>query len=231
MIMLLLKVTILMYQAGRMICKSTVSVFVLACAMPFPAEAQSQQIKFGIKGGINSSWITDDIAESESARGVNVAFFTELQFPGRISALLDVGLNQRGFTRVQNETNTAGDFLGDVKATSRLTYLSIAPQLNVHLSKTQWRPYLGAGTRFDFLADREAGEFEFATDTVVDKTVHMMDDFVFGAIFSAGIKNGYEDRFQWKLEVRFDRDITDSIEEIEGLFRSNSIVLLFGISF
>jgi len=191
----------------------------------------AQDVKFGLKGGLNSSWISDDPAESESVLGVNVAFFSEVQFSGRISAILDLGLNQRGFQRVQNETTYTGELIGERKARTRLSYFTISPQINVHLSKTHWRPYFGAGPRFDFLADRKPGEFEFSEVTVPDETADLMEQFVIGSILSAGIKHGGRDGFQWKLELRYDRDFSDSIPEFPGLFRSNSVALMFGLSF
>ena len=214
-----------------MMSKSIVPVSILLLVILTPVDLLAQEVKFGLKGGLNSSWIGDDPAESESVLGVNVAFFTELQFSGRISAILDLGMNQRGFQRVQNETTDAGELIGKRKAKTRLSYFTMSPQLNVHLSKTHWRPYFGAGPRFDFLADRKPGEFEFSEVTVPDETADLMEQVVIGSILSAGIKHGSSDGFQWKLELRYDRDFTDSIPEFPGLFRSNSVVLLFGISF
>lgn len=211
--------------------KSIGPVSVLLFFMLIPAELLGQELKFGLKGGVNSSWIIDDDTGIESVRGVNIAGFAEVQFSGRISMLLDLGLNQRGFERVQTETSEDGTALRTVSAKTRLDYLTITPQLNVHFSKTHWRPYVGIGPRFDFLVDRRIGEFEFSSGTVPDETAEFMEDFVIGSVFSAGIKHGTPNGFQWKLELRYDRDFTDSIPDFPGLFRSNSVALLFGISF
>lgn len=89
-------------------------LFLLICFLTLPVQIDAQSLKFGIKGGLNSSWVSDDIADSESVRGVNVAAFTELQFSGRISLLLDAGLNQRGFEREQIERRFDGTVVGPV---------------------------------------------------------------------------------------------------------------------
>ncbi|MCC5942332.1 MAG: PorT family protein [Balneolaceae bacterium] len=206
-------------------------VLFVMLSLIIPLNAFGQEIKFGLKGGVNSSWIIDDDTGIESVRGVNIAGFAEVQFSGRISMLLDLGLNQRGFERVQTETSEDGTALRTVSARTRLDYLTITPQLNVHFSKTHWRPYVGIGSRFDFLVDRRIGEFEFSSGTVPDETAEFMEDFVIGSVLSAGIKHGSQNAFQWKLELRYDRDFTDSIPDFPGLFRSNSVALLFGISF
>lgn len=204
---------------------------VLTVFLLLPAQLLSQNVKFGLKGGLNSSWVSEDPLESESVRGWSTAFFTEWQFAGRLSTILDLGVARRGFARVQNELNDNGLFVGEVKAKSQLTYFSIAPQLNVHLSKKHWRPYVGAGPRLDFLAGKNAGEFEFTTVTTRDDTVDMLDDVVFGAMFATGIKHGHRIGFQWKLELRFERDLSDSFEQFPGSFRNNTLALLMGISF
>ena len=211
--------------------KTIHSLVLLIFFLTLSAQIHAQSLKFGIKGGLNSSWVSDDIADSESVRGVNVAAFTELQFSGRISLLLDAGLNQRGFERKQIERRFDGSVVGSVSARTRLNYLTLSPQLNVHFSKKHWRPYLGAGPRFDFLTGRKPGEFEFSEVTIVDETADAMENSVIGGVLAAGIKHGSQDAFQWKLELRFDRDFTDSLPDSPGLFRSNSLALLFGISF
>jgi hypothetical protein len=211
--------------------KNSFTAFMLSFFLLFPAFAQSQDLKFGLKGGVNASWASEDPGESKGVRGWNTAFFTEWQLSGRFSALLDLGLNQRGFARVQQETDETGGIIGDAKATSKTSYLSVTPHVNFHFSKSHWQPYIGAGPRLDFLIDKAPGEYEFTTAATRDDTADLLDEFVVGTSVFAGIKHGDRDGFQWRLEVRYERDLSDSLEPFPGTFRNNTLALVAGISF
>jgi hypothetical protein len=90
--------------------------------------------------------------------------------------------------------------------------------------------YLGAGPRFDFLIDRVPGKFKFTAVTVTDELVNYLDKYVFGVSIISGVKNIRFVGASFRLEGKYEVDITDSMSKYPAKFRSNVFMLALGIN-
>lgn len=210
-------------------------LFYLKCGLmlifvAIPITGMAQWESFGVKAGIQSAGVYSDISVDQRVIGYSAYGFADYRFTDHVSTTVELGISQRGFGNTQTETNAEGEFIQKVEAISRLTYLSLAPFVNLEVPLASWSPYVGLAPRLDYLMERSPGTFDFTRVRFQDPTVTGFDDLVFGTSLAVGIK---EISIRWiniRLEARYEVDLSDSYSSYPREMRNNSLVGLIGIS-
>lgn len=193
----------------------------------------------GIKLGYTSSGIYGTFSENTynltSRRNCyHAALFIEYCNYSFFSLVSQIEYAQKGFIEKQAETDETGQFIQDVKANTRLDYVSIPLFVKIKYSKIKLNPYVIFGPRFDYLVNRRNGIFKFSK---IDFNSQFADYLninksVFGSSIGMGFNLPKISLFESFLELRYNHDFTDSffINE-ENTVRNNSFDLWLGISF
>lgn len=193
------------------------------------SSAFGQLNEFGIKIGGQSAGAFSEQNEFSRVAGFGIYGFADFGLNQTLFATLDLGYTQRGFTNSQIETDSMGQKIQKVEATSKLSYISVTGFLNTSLSRES--PfYFGAGPRIDYLIDSTAGTFEFTSVTVEDNTSEGLEDFVMGGSFIAGIKDLSAMNTDFRVELKYDVDFTDSVSESAFSYRNNALMLVIGLA-
>ena len=193
------------------------------------SSAFGQLNDFGIKVGGQSAGAFSDQNDFSRVVGFGIYGFADIKLNQMLFTTLDLGYTQRGFTNSQTETDSMGQKIQKVEATSRLSYISFTGFLNASFSRES--PfYFGAGPRVDYIIDSTAGKFEFTSVTVEDNTSEGLDDFVVGGSFIAGIKDLSIMSSEFKVELKYEVDFTDSFSESAFSYRNNALMLVIGLS-
>ncbi|SMO84639.1 hypothetical protein [Fodinibius sediminis] len=191
--------------------------------------ASGQDDTYGIKAGVQSAGAHTDPATSGRVAGFGIYGFAELSVAKGLFSTFDLGYTQRGFTNSQEETNASGERVQTVEATTRLSYLSFTGLLNTTLSASG--PfYIGAGPRFDYLIDTSPGKYEFTSASVEDHTAEALKNVVVGGSVVAGIKNLEISHAAFRVEVKYEIDISDSFGSSPFTYRNNALMLVLGVT-
>jgi hypothetical protein len=205
-------------------------VFSLLAVLFFVTSTAFGQLNdFGIKVGGQSAGAFSEQNEFSRVAGFGIYGFADFGLNQTLFTTLDIGYTQRGFTNSQIETDSMGQKIQKVEATSKLSYISVTGFLNTSLSRES--PfYFGAGPGIDYLIDSKAGKFDFTSVTVKDNTSEVLDDFVVGGSFIAGIKDLSAMNTDFRVELKYDVDFTDSVSESAFSYRNNALMLVIGLA-
>ena len=196
----------------------------------FSINSFSQIDSYGLKIGIQSAGVHSYLYSMKRYYGISFYGFTDIKITKDFFSTIDLGFTQRGFKNTMDERNDYGEFVQEVIATSKLTYISFTPSINFNTPIASSSLYLGAGPRFDFLIDRVPGKFKFTAVTVTDELVNYLDKYVFGVSIISGVKNIRFVGASFRLEGKYEVDITDSMSKYPAKFRSNVFMLALGIN-
>lgn len=196
----------------------------------FSINSFSQIDSYGLKIGIQSTGVYSNLYSMNRFYGLSLYGFADIKITEDFFSTIDLGFTQRGFKNTMDERNDYGEFVQEVIATSKLTYISFTPSINFNTQIASSTIYLAAGPRFDFLIDRVPGKFKFTAVTITDELVNYLDKYVFGVSIIGGIKNIRFGGTSFRLEGKYEVDITDSMSKYPAKFRSNVFMLAFGIN-
>ena len=143
--------------------KNTINVYsylaiAVFMAIPFVSQAQMDDSRFGIKGGVNfTNFYQSDVGDQNIKTGFNVGLFTELAVAEQFSIQPEVLLTTKGNKTTYGDDGGVLDFLNaDQEVKFNLTYieipllakLTLGEVLNIHAG-----PYagylIGASSSFD----------------------------------------------------------------------------------
>ena len=205
-------------------------VFTLLAVLFFVTSTAFGQLNdFGIKVGGQSAGAFSEQNDFSRVFGFGIYGFADFGLNQLLFTTIDLGYTKRGFTNSQTETDSMGQIIQKVEATSRLSYISVAGFLNSTLSRES--PfYIGAGPRIDYLIDSKAGKFDFTSVTVKDNTSEELKDFVLGGSFVAGIKDLSMSNSDFRVELKYEVDFTDSFSESAFSYKNNALMLVIGLS-
>ena len=141
----------------------------------FPIKSFSQIDSYGLKIGIQSTGVYSNIYSMNRFYGLSFYGYTDIIISKDIFSTIDLGITQRGFKNTMNERNENGEFVQEVIATSKLSYITFTPFINYNMPISSSSIYLGAGPRFDILIDKVPGKFKFTTVTITDELVNYLD--------------------------------------------------------
>jgi hypothetical protein len=194
----------------------------------FSSTAFGQVNNFGLKIGAQSASAFSNQFEFNRVASFGIYGFADINLSQRLFTTLDLGYSRRGFTNSQEEIDQTNQRIQTVEATSRLSYISFSSFINTSLS-TSLPLYIGAGPRIDFLINTSPGEFEFTSATIQDNTAEELDNFVVGGSFVAGIKNLSINSVKFRIEAKYEVDLTNSFNDT-FTYRNNAIMLVLGFT-
>lgn len=205
---------------------------ILLTALLWPAVSVSQISDYGLKFGLESAGArTSPKSADGRITGFSMYAFTDLDISRRLFSTIDLGFTQRGFTTNQNQTDERGVFIRKVTATSRVSYISLAPFLNIDAPVSTAALYAGVAPRFDLLVQRSPGTFVFPKIGSLDfRLVDYFDRFILGTSFVTGIKNVSIGGVNFRLEGKYEIDITDSMSKYPAKYRNNVLMLVLGVT-
>jgi len=189
---------------------------------------------YGVSGSFTRSTLDTDWFDNYSAwrSGFNIGIFVENDLMYYLSIIPRLEYCQRGYIQEQVETDENGNEIQEVRANTRLDYLSLPLSLKVKYPAGGVTPFVTAGLRLDYLVNHSRGTYEFTSVTAPDELSDHLSPWVLGSSFSLGLQAPVSQRHDLILEVRHNRDITDSAKEpIEYGIRNRSYDVLVGLAF
>jgi len=195
-----------------------------------PVNLFGQINDYGLKLGAQST-ISGLSTSSTDGRSFGISAFADLQIKEPFFTTFDLGIVQRGFKNEFQEISVVQPFKENDNAISRTNYLTFTSLMNIGISGMSETPFIGIGPRFDMLLNRSYGKFGFTNSSLTDKTLNDLDRFVFGASIVAGIKNISLNDIQFRLEGKYEVDITSSYRYEPREFRNNAVMIVIGISY
>lgn len=190
----------------------------------FPILLNAQLNNKGLKFTYSSSGIYHDQIDNFASRrnGFVFAAFYEFRIHKFLSFLPQIEYAQKGFVEKQVETNEAGEIIQQVKANTRLDYLSIPWLVKFRYPDIKLEPYFILGPRFDYLIHKRNGVFHFTQVDFESQFADHLDEFVFGGLVGAGFRLVKIDRLNTFLEFRYQFDFSDSFSNIEEVTVKNN---------
>ena len=201
----------------------------------FPVISQAQIISnYGVKTAFTRSMF--DIEEyfnfTTWRSGFNVAVYAEKDVFDCMSFFLQLEYSQKGYIFEQVETNEVGTEIQDVRANTRLDYISVPLFLEIKYPTQKITPFITIGPRFDYLANVNKGEFRFTSVTVTDDFADKLKSYVFGGSFSCGLQIHALNKYNFSIEFRYNYDFSDSQKElVQYGVKNKSFDFWFGIEF
>lgn len=205
--------------------KIALPTFLIVFLISSTAFAQIEN--YGLKIGAQSAGAYSDPLEVSRVTGFSIYGFADVKLTSNLFSTLDLGYTQRGYTTSQEETGPSGQRIQTVEATSKLSYITFAPFLNLPVESTPI--YFGAAPRFDFLVSTSPGKYEFTSVTVEDSIPENLDDFVFGGSVVMGIKDLSISNANFRVEAKYEVDITNSADS-PGKYRNNALMVVLGVA-
>ncbi len=198
----------------------------------FSTSVHSQFSDYGVKIGVQSTNLVNtenNFFDTHFKTGFSIYGFAEYDLVQFVSSELQLGYTMRGFSNEINITNELGpEIIGRHKSNTSLHYLSTIFLLKSDFSLISRNVFLGIGPRVEFLIQKDMGEYY---NGFIDDTATYFDDFLFGYALVAGLNNLNFLKQRISLELRYDRDITDSMSDYPRDARNHAIVASIGIGF
>jgi hypothetical protein len=197
-----------------------------------PTRASGQLIReYGFKAAYTSSGIMTDNADYENRSGFCLALFVEGLNISIFALQAQLEYNQRGFVSGLIVTSETGEFVQEVKANTRLDYISLPILARIYPMGRRLGHYVMAGPRIDYLAHHRNGVFKFTQVDLEDIVADYFTDFVIGASFGTGLILPLRARSRITMELRYNLDFTDSWADIETReVRNRSVDFWLGFS-
>jgi len=211
-----------------------VKFLVILMIILFPYVLIAHPNNKGFKFAYTSSGIYHDRIDNFASRrnGFNIALFYEFGNHKFLSFIAQIEYAQKGFVEKQVETNETGEIIQNVKANTRLDYLSIPLLIKFKYPRITPEPYFIFGPRFEYLINKRNGVFHFSQIDFKSQFVDHLDKFVFGGSFGAGFRLAKIYRLNTLLEFRYHFDFSDSFSKIEeATVKHNSYNIGLAISF
>ncbi len=217
---------------------SSVLRFISVAALLSFASAQAQLLNaFGVKAGINSSTSNIELRafggeslDTKRRTGIHAAIFAEwLKLPV-FSVVTQVEYAQRGFIdEIPVTGEDSPELLGYATSNTRLDYLSVPMLLKLKIPGASILPYVLAGPRFDFLVNREAGNYELGNMSFPNLFAPDFKDQTTGGTVGLGMTTGKALLLPLLLELRYNFDFNDSADTRAIRAKNNSVDVWLGI--
>lgn len=187
-------------------------VFIIVCI--FPVISQAQMISnYGVKMAFTRSMFDIEDNFTTWRSGFNVAVYAEKDIFDFMSFLFQLEYSQKGYIFEQVETNEVGTEIQDVRANTRLDYISVPLFIEIKYPTQKLIPFIAIGPRFDYLTNINKGEFRFKSVTVADDFADYLKSYVFGGSISFGFQMPAL-RNNFRIEFRYNYDFSDSQKEL-----------------
>lgn len=133
-------------------------------------QAQTPHV-WGIRAGVNSSTFDFPVFDLHHRLGINLAICRQIIHTRVYSLDIEFEYAQRGYTDKQVRTGGSGEFLGIMKAVTRLDYFSVPLLLRISVPTFKTvQPYVITGPSFEFRFNRKKGVWDYLLeDTLSDQ--------------------------------------------------------------
>jgi opacity protein-like surface antigen len=168
--------------------------------------ANAQEVKFGVKGGINLSTLTGDIEEASSKVGFQVGAFAEIKLTEKFSIQPELLYSAQG---VKTEFN---DMDGSEENKINLGYLNIPVMAKYYVAE---KFSLEAGPQVGFLLSAKNDFSSFDGEDSFSKNIDIKDNFKsidFGVNFGAG----YDFTENLSAGLRYNLGLSNILENEAG---------------
>ena len=203
-------------------------VVVLFSIVLLPLKTFGQIENFGVKVGVQSAGVYSNPSMDGRVAGFGFYVFTDWQLSESLFNTIDFGISRKGFSNTQNQTDETGQLIREAEANTYTYYLSLASILNFDINLADLQSYVGFGPRIDWLIDKSLGEY--GPSPWIDYTASDLDKFVFGGSFVLGIKSLSLQGVNFRLEGKYEVDISDSFSDFPRNYRNNAFMLGVGVS-
>lgn len=189
----------------------------------------AQDVKFGIKGGVNFATLTGDVEDTSMKVGFNVGGLVEIKVSEKFSVQPELLFSTQGAKEEYSETSGADSY--KVENNLNLGYLNIPIMAKYYVID---KFSLEAGPQFGFLMSAKSDYTETQTIGGVTSTfseeVDVKDDMNsvdFGINFGAG----YDFTENISAGVRYNLGLSDITDEQEDNFEMKNSVIALSIGY
>ncbi|HLF53511.1 porin family protein [Flavobacterium sp.] len=189
----------------------------------------AQDVKFGIKGGVNFATLTGDVEDTSMKVGFNVGGLVEIKVSEKFSVQPELLFSTQGAKEEYSETSGADSY--KVENNLNLGYLNIPIMAKYYVVD---KFSLEAGPQFGFLMSAKSDYTETQTVGGVTSTfseeVDVKDDMNsvdFGINFGAG----YDFTENISAGVRYNLGLSDITDEQEDNFEMKNSVIALSIGY
>ena len=186
--------------------------------------ANAQEVKFGVKAGLNYATLSGDIEETDGLLGFAVGGFLNVKINEKVSFQPELLYSRQGTGSKETETSGTTTFKTDAKL--RLDYLNIPLMFRFEVAKGF---AVEAGPQIGFLVGANS-DFTLTTTqnnntTVISDSEDVKSDFKsvdFGLNFGAG----YDFTQNINVGVRYNLGLTNIAKDSEDFAIRNSVIAL-----
>jgi len=212
-----------------------IKLFIIVIICLIPGLSGAQVISgYGIKGAFTRSMFETEEGYNFSTwrSGFNAAVYAEKEIFESVSLVIQLEYCQKGYCFEQVETDETGMVIQDVRAITRLDYISVPLFLKVIYPAHKFSPFVTIGPRFDYLVHIRKGRFEFASGAFTDDFADHLKSGVLGGSISCGLQMPVSNQHRISLEFRYNYDFSDSAEEpVLYTVKNKSYDIWLGIGF
>jgi opacity protein-like surface antigen len=168
----------------------------------------AQEVKFGVKGGINLSTLTGDIENASSKVGFQVGGFAEIKLSDKFSVQPELLYSLQG---VKIEESIP-EFDLNFKSTDNLSYLNIPVMAKYYVAE---KFSLEAGPQIGFLLSAKSDFTDISGDKATSGDIDVKDDYKsidFGVNFGAG----FDFTENLSAGLRYNLGLSNIAENVEG---------------
>lgn len=219
---------------GGIIMKSKLFfILIIVCLSPVLSKAQIIS-NYGAKTAFTRSMfeIEEDFNFSTWRSGFNVAIYTGKNVSEFVSFLLQFEYSQKGYIFEQVETNEVGTEIQNVRANTRLDYISVPIFLKIIYPTQRLTPFITIGPRLDYLANVSKGKFKFSSMKFIDPFADYLKSYILGGSASCGLQIPASNKYNISIEFRYNYDFSDSAKEpVQYTVKNKSFDIWLGIGF
>ena len=189
--------------------KILIFIFALIFLTIKSIEAQVEN-KIGVSSAFTQTRIQTDINSDffDNRSGICFAVQIQLFSSDFFSLVPQLEYTKKGFVDIIPVFSAE-----DLRADTRLDYVSIPIFIRFQYSKYKIIPYFKIGPKLDILINKDIGEFKIGQQVLPASFGKEITDFILGGSFAAGFEFSEYLPLDLFVEFRYNRDFTNSIPE------------------
>ncbi|CAC9974126.1 PorT family protein [Flavobacterium sp. WLB] len=190
-------------------------MFTVTAVMAF-AFSNAQEVKFGVKAGVNLTTLTGDIEEASSKVGFHVGGFAEIKLSDKFSIQPEVLYSTQG-AKEKGEFEFNGDVY-DVEMNYKLAYINVPVLAKYYVAE---KFSLEAGPQIGFLVSAK-GKATVLGNSEEDDIKDGFESIDFGVDFGAG----YDFTENLSVGLRYNLGLANLAKDAEDYKINNSVFSL-----
>ncbi|MCV9934169.1 PorT family protein [Flavobacterium sp. LS1R47] len=170
--------------------------------------ANAQEVKFGVKGGINLSTLTGDMEDASSKVGFQVGGFAEIKLSDKFSVQPELLYSTQGAKEKSNVFDADAMELVSADFTTKLAYINVPVMAKYYVAE---KFSLEAGPQIGFLVSAK-GKMSGGGDSQEEDIKDFYKSIDFGVNFGAG----YDFTENLSAGVRYNLGLSNILENEAG---------------